>query len=72
MHMIHHHMECFLKSSVSAHLRILKYCSGEERMMGCLLMIVLPLGRGEVGMLVPTSAPSRQCTFRKSRVRQYC
>lgn len=40
---------------------------GEERMVGWLLLTVLP-GRGEVGMLLPTSAPSQQCTFRKSRV----
>lgn len=30
----------------------------EERMKGWLLMIALPPGRGEMGMLVPTSACS--------------
>lgn len=69
---IHHHVECLLKSSVSAHLRMLKYCSGEERMVVWLLLTVLPLGRGDVGMISPTSAPSQQCTLRKSRVPQYC
>lgn len=69
---IHHHVECLLRSSVSAHLWMLKYCSGEERMVGWLLLIVLPLGRGEVGVLLPISAPSQECTFRKSRVPQYC
>lgn len=69
---VHHHVECLLKSSMSAHVRMLKYCSGEERMVGWLLLTVLPLGRGEVGMLSPTSAPFQQCTSRKSRVPQYC